>query len=187
VIERLRRDADLDAGAVEVETQNGVVLLSGAVTSAAARETASRAARDVPAVRDVCNLLIVRPAPGEAGRSSDESPAARAVPSAFDDIAAHLVEQDPSLGRTRWSTAGPAVRVAVVVLAGLLWSLISIVMVVLGWVAVLLVSCAVASIVVNVASHRRTDRERAHGLFGRTRRALFRRPRSGRTEQRRQT
>lgn len=53
-------DDQTPAGAIDVETFNGVVQLSGHVDSMEQKEAAERAARDVSGVREVSNRLVVR-------------------------------------------------------------------------------------------------------------------------------
>lgn len=54
-------DKTVDAGAINVQTLNGTVSLSGFAKSSAERSMAERLARDVKGVRDVRNTLAVRP------------------------------------------------------------------------------------------------------------------------------
>ncbi|HVR48919.1 MAG TPA: BON domain-containing protein [Pseudorhodoferax sp.] len=54
-------DKTVDAGAINVQTLNGTVNLSGFAKSTAERNQAERLARDVKGVRDVRNTLAVRP------------------------------------------------------------------------------------------------------------------------------
>ena len=54
-------DKTVDAGAINVQTLNGTVNLSGFAKSGTERAQAERLARDVKGVRDVRNTLAVRP------------------------------------------------------------------------------------------------------------------------------
>lgn len=54
-------DKTVDAGAINVQTLNGTVNLSGFAKSATERSQAERLARDVKGVREVRNTLAVRP------------------------------------------------------------------------------------------------------------------------------
>lgn len=54
-------DKTVDAGAINVQTLNGTVNLSGFAKSGAERAQAERLAREVKGVRDVRNTLAVRP------------------------------------------------------------------------------------------------------------------------------
>ncbi|KQP04385.1 BON domain-containing protein [Pseudorhodoferax sp. Leaf265] len=54
-------DKTVDAGAINVQTLNGTVNLSGFAKSGAERSQAERLAREVKGVRDVRNTLAVRP------------------------------------------------------------------------------------------------------------------------------
>ncbi len=54
-------DKTVDAGAINVQTLNGTVNLSGFAKSATERAQAERLARGVKGVRDVRNTLAVRP------------------------------------------------------------------------------------------------------------------------------
>ncbi|PWW46375.1 BON domain-containing protein [Melaminivora alkalimesophila] len=57
----LAKDEDLSAIRIEVDTDRGVVTLSGPVKSEAARERAAQIARDVDGVTSVVNNLAVNP------------------------------------------------------------------------------------------------------------------------------
>lgn len=54
-------DKTVDAAAINVQTLNGTVNLSGFAKSTSERTQAERIARDVKGVRDVRNTLAVRP------------------------------------------------------------------------------------------------------------------------------
>lgn len=54
-------DKTVDAGAINVQTLNGTVNLSGFAKSATERSQAERLARSVKGVREVRNTLAVRP------------------------------------------------------------------------------------------------------------------------------
>lgn len=54
-------DKTVDAAAINVQTLNGTVNLSGFAKSSAERTQAERIARNVKGVRDVRNTLAVRP------------------------------------------------------------------------------------------------------------------------------
>lgn len=56
----LVRDKDLGAIRIDVDTQDGVVTLSGLAPSASAKEHASELARTVPGVHSVNNQLTIR-------------------------------------------------------------------------------------------------------------------------------
>lgn len=53
-------DEELNVFEIDVTTQNGVVQLSGAVSTEAAKSRASRVASNVNGVKDVRNNLIIR-------------------------------------------------------------------------------------------------------------------------------
>jgi osmotically-inducible protein OsmY len=59
--EAFRRHAEIDATRITVETEDGVVILRGAVHSWAEREEAERAAWAAPGVKRVQNLITVSP------------------------------------------------------------------------------------------------------------------------------
>jgi osmotically-inducible protein OsmY len=56
----LAKDKDLHAMRIDVDTQDGVVTLSGLAPSASAKEQASEIAHKVPGVRSVNNQLTIR-------------------------------------------------------------------------------------------------------------------------------
>ncbi len=56
----LVKDADLSAIKIDVDTKNGVVLLTGPAPSAAARDRASSIAKSVKGVTSVENKLVVK-------------------------------------------------------------------------------------------------------------------------------
>jgi osmotically-inducible protein OsmY len=56
-----RRDAELDAGRITVETDSGIVTLKGTVRSWAERQEAERVAWQAPGVTRVDNLITVSP------------------------------------------------------------------------------------------------------------------------------
>lgn len=56
----LARDRDLSAIRIDVDTQDGVVTLSGLAPSASAKETAGELAHKVPGVHSVNNQLTIR-------------------------------------------------------------------------------------------------------------------------------
>ena len=56
----LAKDADLSAIKIDVDTKNGVVLLSGPAPSAAARDKATIIARSTKGVNSVDNKLVVK-------------------------------------------------------------------------------------------------------------------------------
>jgi hyperosmotically inducible periplasmic protein len=58
---RMIEDRTVDAGAVKVETLNGVVSLSGFAKSSAEKAQAEFLARNTKGVREVLNHLVVRP------------------------------------------------------------------------------------------------------------------------------
>jgi hyperosmotically inducible periplasmic protein len=58
---RMIEDRAVDAGAVKVETLNGVVSLSGFAKSSAEKAQAEFLARNTKGVREVLNHLVVRP------------------------------------------------------------------------------------------------------------------------------
>lgn len=61
IVQAIHRRADLEAGQIQVETQNGVVILSGTVRSGAQRDEAQQAAWAAPGVSFVDNRLTVVP------------------------------------------------------------------------------------------------------------------------------
>jgi len=70
VREALRRHPELDAAAIEVEVNTGVVTLSGTVPDVLQKELASECAMNVDAVAEVFNYITVAPPPlvGAGGR-----------------------------------------------------------------------------------------------------------------------
>ena len=58
---KIAEDPHLSAFAIEVETQRGIVQLSGFVDSSAQRTAAGRIARSVEGVKSVKNSLTVKP------------------------------------------------------------------------------------------------------------------------------
>ena len=58
----LAKDADLSALAINVDTQNGAVVLNGSAPSEAARDKASTLAKGVQGVNSVDNKLVVKAA-----------------------------------------------------------------------------------------------------------------------------
>ena len=59
--EAFRRNAEIDADRVVVESNNGTVVLKGTVRSCAEREEAERAAWAAPGVTKVENRIVVSP------------------------------------------------------------------------------------------------------------------------------
>ena len=57
---KMAADPDVSALQIEVDTQNGVVTLTGNVNSATEKEQAIRIARDTSGVRDVVDMITVR-------------------------------------------------------------------------------------------------------------------------------
>lgn len=69
----------------------------------------------------------------------------------FDEIVAHLTAEDPSLARdprVRWPRS---VLIAVLVVGGLAWALLSVSMVAWGWKGVVL-TCVVAAVALTAAA-----------------------------------
>jgi hyperosmotically inducible protein len=58
---RLVEDKSVDAGAIGVETQNGIVMLSGTARSSLEKSTAENIAIKVPGVKLVQNNVALRP------------------------------------------------------------------------------------------------------------------------------
>ena len=71
VLEELKWDSRVDETEVGVEVDNGVVTLTGTVTSWAKRMAAQEAAHRVGGVLDVANDVVVK-VPGGLGRSDTE-------------------------------------------------------------------------------------------------------------------
>jgi osmotically-inducible protein OsmY len=82
VLDRLRVDPVVDELDVGVEVDDGVVTLTGTVSTWKRREAAARAAHEVPGVRDVANDIEVR-LPGMRGRT--DADVAAAVRAALDE------------------------------------------------------------------------------------------------------
>jgi hyperosmotically inducible periplasmic protein len=61
------------ASQINVETQDGVVQLSGFVDSAAMRTAATSSAQRIPGVKDVQNKLMIRDANRSAGQAVDDT------------------------------------------------------------------------------------------------------------------
>lgn len=59
--EALRRNAEVEARRIKIETLNGVVTLSGTVDSWTEKEEAERAARSAPGVTKVENHIVIAP------------------------------------------------------------------------------------------------------------------------------
>ncbi len=59
--EALRRNAEIEARRIKIETLNGVVTLSGTVDSWTEKEEAERAARSAPGVTKVVNRIVIAP------------------------------------------------------------------------------------------------------------------------------
>ncbi|MBI4312252.1 MAG: BON domain-containing protein [Chloroflexi bacterium] len=71
VLEELKWDPRVEETDVGVEVDNGIVTLTGTVTSLAKRIAAQEAAHRVKGVLDVANTIVVRP-PGSPGRTDTE-------------------------------------------------------------------------------------------------------------------
>jgi osmotically-inducible protein OsmY len=82
VLDRLRVDPVVDELDVGVEVDDGVVTLTGTVSTWKRRDAAARAAHEAPGVRDVANDIEVR-LPGMRGRT--DADVAAAVRAALDD------------------------------------------------------------------------------------------------------
>lgn len=61
VADRLIADPAVRGGNLEISVQNRVVILTGRIDSATARDAAGRQAWSAPGVHDVCNRLVVGP------------------------------------------------------------------------------------------------------------------------------
>ncbi|HYZ27344.1 MAG TPA: BON domain-containing protein [Geminicoccaceae bacterium] len=59
--EAFRRNAEIDANRITVETDDGTVILKGTVRSWAERQEAERAAWSAPGVTKVINRIVIRP------------------------------------------------------------------------------------------------------------------------------
>ncbi len=66
-----KTNPDLASAHINVESYNGVVLLTGEVPSKELKQAAGEIARDVPAVRQVHNEILVRPNSTVFSRSND--------------------------------------------------------------------------------------------------------------------
>jgi hypothetical protein len=154
VSERLRSDPLVGRHSLTVQVQSGVVLLSGTVDSAAAREAASRIVRDTDGVRDVCTMVGAA-APGAGPEQPHRS--------GFDDIAAGLLADDPSLADPPPVPRSTTSWVVLAVLAAVAWGLVSLLLVTAPWIA-LVVACAALAVAVELVQHRRRPaRRRGHG------------------------
>ncbi|HET6532621.1 MAG TPA: BON domain-containing protein [Actinoplanes sp.] len=135
VARRLQADPRMRATRIAVEVQNGVVILDGTAGVAEVKQLAADTARGTPGVRDVCNALRV---------SDDEDK---------DPLPELERPTPPSGGPRRWTwTAGAAALVTA-------WALLSVVIVILGWVGVVIgFLCAAVTLqaVLAVRDRRRT-------------------------------
>jgi osmotically-inducible protein OsmY len=87
VLDALRDDAVVDETDVGVEVDDGIVTLTGTVSTWTRRAAAARAAHRAPGVRDVANDIEVR-LPGVVGRSdTDVAAAVRAAIDAQPELA----------------------------------------------------------------------------------------------------
>lgn len=77
----LIRNDETKARQINVETENGVVQLSGFVDSAQMKSAAAETARGVSGVKDVRNELMVRQGERTAGRATDDTVIAAKVKS----------------------------------------------------------------------------------------------------------
>ncbi len=173
VAQRLQADPRTRDRRITVEVQSGVVLLEGSVGSPQVKQTAADTARATPGVRDVCNTLRAdnhdtgSPAPPEPGPASSESPrwwSDQEISQQFDRLVAGLAaEPTPagpvSGGARRWTWVAIAAAVATA------WALLSVVIVVLGWLGVVIgcLCAAVTSAVINAVRGRRRPRANAAG------------------------
>lgn len=103
------------------------------MTCPAVRDSAAHIAREISGVRDVCNMVTVSAAQGgtpsstaQAGKATHQHQIAQPDRTAFDDIAADLIAQDPGLARPAKTSLNPAVRVALAVVVGVAWALLSV-------------------------------------------------------------
>jgi hyperosmotically inducible protein len=77
----LIRDDETKARQINVETENGIVQLSGFVESQQAKDAAGAAAQNVPGVKGVRNELIVRKGDRTFGQATDDTVIAAKVKS----------------------------------------------------------------------------------------------------------
>jgi len=148
VADRLVGYADLRHQNITVEVQNRVVMLTGTVGSHHVKRTAGEAARQVSGVVDIRNDIRVNVPMASATATAPEGV------DEFDRIAQRLAAEEAAtrgarrLGRT---TSG--------VLMGLLWAVLCGLMVRYGWFGVM-ITCAVAAIMIGLVTSRRTRRSR---------------------------
>jgi hypothetical protein len=166
VTDGLRQYPDAGLRAITVHTQCGVVLLEGNVTRPAVRDIAARIARQINGVRDVCNMVTVSGSPGGAPSTACAGPDGQPDRTAFDDIVAGLVAQDPGLARPVNTSPALAVRIALAVVAGVTWAMLSVLLVTTTWLAVLIIGAAGAIAI--AVTRRRRKPPRAGGTPRRT-------------------
>jgi hypothetical protein len=139
VTAQLRQHPDAGLQAITVHVQCGVVLLKGNVSRPAVRDIAARIARQINGVRDVCDMVTVSAARGGTAYAGTSGWPDR---TAFDDIAAGLLAQDPGLARPVNPSPTITVRIALGVVAGVIWAMLSVLLVTATWLAVLIIGAA---------------------------------------------
>ncbi|HEX7011401.1 MAG TPA: BON domain-containing protein [Steroidobacteraceae bacterium] len=72
---------EIESGRIDIQTQEGIVQLSGFVDSDEMKQAAGQAAREVPGVREVRNQLVVQAADRTIGEATDDTVIAAKVKS----------------------------------------------------------------------------------------------------------
>jgi hypothetical protein len=158
VVETLAADSRVRRQDVTVEVQNGVVMLTGAVDGSRVRAAVADAARGVPGVRDVCNVLRIKEG-GSPVRDAefDEAALVREPDDAFGEIAARLAADDP-VGAEMGGRPRGAISTAVLVcLLTVIVVLLAALLGMFGSPAVA-IGCGVAAVVVERRLSRRGTR-----------------------------
>lgn len=173
VADQLLADPRIGRQPITVEVQNRVVLLSGTVDCAEAKQAAGDTARRISDVYDVQNGLRVHPGepPASPPGAPHTGPARNGADTVdggrqFDDIVAALTTDDPTLA-TRVRAPRRRVTLAVLfLLAALSWAVLSMLMVRHGWIGVL-ITCAVGATALAIGYGRRPGRRHPNTPAGR--------------------
>ncbi|HEX7114061.1 MAG TPA: BON domain-containing protein [Steroidobacter sp.] len=72
---------EIESGRIDIQTQEGIVQLSGFVDSDEMKQAAGQAAREVPGVREVRNQLVVQQSDRTIGEATDDTVIAAKVKS----------------------------------------------------------------------------------------------------------